>query len=229
MGPVSVEHLKWKASAHGKGDFPLTFDCLLDNSAHLVLIRPEAVKKLDLEIHKLRKPELMSLALKQSTGINAFTDYVFLTLSSINNVWSSLPICAILAPDLCINILLGLPFLKHNKIVIDHDLHTAVHKPSSFDLLNENVFPKHCAPSKSSPYQHRVLFSRQQKEFLSELKITCTNRLTELERINYFERVTPYNVIAAIKDTISILASKQKLLDLESSIKKDFKPLFLLS
>lgn len=131
-----------------------------------------------------------------------------------------------LPPDLCINILLGLPFLKHNKIVIDHDLHTAVHKPSSFDLLNENVFPKHCAPSKSSPYQHRVLFSRQQKEFLSELKITCTNRLTELERINYFERVTPYNVIAAIKDTISILASKQKLLDLESSIKKDFKPLF---
>jgi hypothetical protein len=31
LGPVSVDHLKWKAAVYGEGDFPRTFDCLLDN------------------------------------------------------------------------------------------------------------------------------------------------------------------------------------------------------
>jgi hypothetical protein len=122
LGPVSVDHLKWKAAVYGEGDFPRTFDCLLDNGAHLVLIRPEVVKSLKLKIQKLDNPELVSLALQQNTSVAAFTDFVSLSLSSLNNAWSSLPIRAILAKDLCTDILLGLPFLKHNKIVIDHDL-----------------------------------------------------------------------------------------------------------
>ena len=109
---MSIEHLKWKAAAHGKADFPIKFDCLLDNGAHLVLIRPEAVKKLELEIKKLPNPEIVSLALKQSTGVTAFTDYVSLTLSSLNNAWSSLPICAILAQGLLHRHSLGSPVFE---------------------------------------------------------------------------------------------------------------------
>ena len=77
-----------------------------------------------------------------------------------------------------------------------------------------------------SPHNRRVLFYRHRKDFLCELKITCANRLKDLDKSNYFKHVAPYNFIAAIKDTITALASKQRLLDLESSIKNDFKPLF---
>ena len=110
--------------------------------------------------------------------------------------------------------------------MIDHELQTAVHKPSGFDLLNENCFPEHRAPSKLSPHIHHVLFFKQQKEFLPELKITCANRLKDLEKMDYFEHVKPYNFLAAIKDTITILTSKERLLAIEYSIKNNFKPLF---
>lgn len=44
-----------------------------------------------------------------------------------------------IANDLCVNILLGLPFFKHNKIVIDHKLDTAIDKLTGFDLLHKNT------------------------------------------------------------------------------------------
>ena len=65
----------------------------------------------------------------------------------MNNAWSSKPVRALVAPGLCSNILLGLPFLVHNKIVIDHEAHTAVDKSSGFDLLNENTSCRVVTPS----------------------------------------------------------------------------------
>lgn len=127
-GPISVEHLRWKAAALGHNDFPVPFDCLIDNGAHLVLIRPETVQTLGLKIHKLKNPELVSLAFKQDTGATSFTDCVTL---SLNNAWTSLPVLTILAPNLCTDILLGLPFLSRNKIVVDHELRTAIVTTSS--------------------------------------------------------------------------------------------------
>jgi RNase H-like domain found in reverse transcriptase/Reverse transcriptase (RNA-dependent DNA polymerase)/Integrase zinc binding domain/Chromo (CHRromatin Organisation MOdifier) domain/Aspartyl protease len=225
IAPVSVEHLRWKAAVYGKNDFPVPFNCLLDNGAHLVLIRPEVVKSLGLKIHKLKNPELVSLALKQNTGATAFKDYVTISLSSLNNAWSSLPVCAILAPDLCTDILLGLPFLSHNKILIDHELRTAVHKPSGFDLLNENALPRK-PPPKLSPHARRKLLFNQRKLFLNELKITCDERRRYLDDNKLFETIKPINAISAIKDRITFLASTKRLTALESSIKNDFKKLF---
>ena len=115
-----------------------------------ILIRPEVVKFLGLKIHKLKNPELVSLAFKQNSGATSFSDYVSLTLSSLNNAWTSLPVCTIIALNLCTDILLGLPFLSRNKIVIDHHLRTAINKTSGFDLLNEKPLPRN-APPKLSP------------------------------------------------------------------------------
>jgi Aspartyl protease len=175
--PISVEHLRWKAAIYGSGDFPLQFNCLLDNGAHLVLIRPEVVKKLGLKVCKLINPELVSLALKQNSGTTAFTDYVSLTLSTLNNTWTSRPVCAIIAPHLCTDILLGLPFLSHNKIVIDHELRTAIHKPSGCDLLNENSIPVRKQPPKLSPKKKREIIIKHRRLFLSELKMKLAVRL----------------------------------------------------
>ena len=46
--PLTVPHLFWRASYSPTGDFPLTFDCLLDVGSHLVIIRENLVNELKL-------------------------------------------------------------------------------------------------------------------------------------------------------------------------------------
>src|ERR1700679_1816073 len=70
---------------------------------------------------------------------SSFSGYVSLSLFSSNNAWSSRPVRALIAPALCTEILLGLPFLVRNKIVIDHADRTAIDKTCGYDLLNETL------------------------------------------------------------------------------------------
>jgi len=151
--PLSVPHLCWKANVVGHNDFPVPVDCLLDCGAHLVLIRPETVVDLCLPVQKLKDPLTVSLALNGKDTITTLYDCVTFSVSSLNNAWSSRSVTAIITPGLCTNILLGLPFLAHNKIVIDAAARSAIHKPSGFDLLNEDaVRLKNHAP-KSTPWE----------------------------------------------------------------------------
>jgi Aspartyl protease len=139
VSPISVSHYIWRANVHGNTEFPIPIDTLLDNGAHLVLIRPETVIDLGLPVRKLKEPQRATLAINSVPQTFLLHDYVTLSLSSLNNAWTARPVTALIANDLCIDILLGLPFLKHNKIVIDHELDTAVEKNSGFDLLHEEA------------------------------------------------------------------------------------------
>ena len=67
-------------------------NCLLDNGAHLVLIRPETVTDLALPIRKLKEPVSVTLTLQGTKTENIFHDYVVLELSLLNNEWSSKPV-----------------------------------------------------------------------------------------------------------------------------------------
>jgi len=120
IAPLTVEHLKWEANAFGNNEFPTRIDCLLDNGAHLVLIRPETITDLALPIRKLSELISVTLTLEGKETISELYNYVHLQLHSMNNEWSSKTICMLIAPNLCTSILLGLPFLSHNNIVIDH-------------------------------------------------------------------------------------------------------------
>lgn len=157
-------------------------------------------------------------------------DYVVLTLSSLNNAWTSRPVRALLAPDLCVNIILGLPFLKHNKIIIDHDSDTAIDKISGFDLLNENkpssLSSPHPPSKRLSPLQKHNNILHVRCQVMEELSWHCKEHRLVLEQNNLFNSVTPFNPIAAITNTILHLASQQELLTLEENIKNDYKSLF---
>jgi hypothetical protein len=48
IAPLTIDHLQWNANVFGRNEFPTRITCLLDNSAHLVLIRPETVADLSL-------------------------------------------------------------------------------------------------------------------------------------------------------------------------------------
>jgi hypothetical protein len=228
LSPISVPHYIWHANVYGNTDFPVPTDCLLDNGAHLVLIRPETVADLGLPIRKLSKPQYATVAINSQPQTFSLYNYVILSLSSLNNAWTSRPVRALIANNLCINILLGLPFLKHNKIVIDHDADTAIDKTSGFDLLNENKPHPALTPStpKSSPKQRRDSILHTRRKVLEELKWKCAERLQLLQNNNSFEEIKPFNPIASIKERIEYFATHEQLTKLDNDIKIEYSENF---
>ena len=68
-------------------------------------------------------------------NIIAFEEFVNLQLYNVSGRYVSKTIHAVISPSLCAPILLGLPFLKHNNIVIDVEAKTAIDKKNGFNLL----------------------------------------------------------------------------------------------
>ena len=228
VSPISVPHYTWFANIHGKHEFPTPIQCLLDNGAHLVLIRPETVVDLGLKVRKLHTPQLASVAINSQRHTFELSDYVVISPSSLNNAWTSRPVRALLANDLCTSILLGLPFLKYNKIIIDHELDTAIAKESGFDLLNENLPSSLTTPLTPhlSPKQKRATILRTRRQVLEELRWRCADQRNVLDKDHTTLTLPRINFIASINDTIRRLASKQELLALETKLKDEFHQIF---
>ena len=131
----------------------------------------------------------------------------------------------IIAPNLCSPIILGLPFFICNQIVLDPSLNTAKHKPTEFDLLNEDMLPL-----PPPPHPHHLLqckqFKEQWKACITELKQVCDIRQCHLEMTKAFEQIKPINYIASIKATIECLAIEDTNNKLAEEIMNDFKDIF---
>ena len=63
-------------------------------------------------------------------------EWVRLCLQDPNSFWTARTVHTIVAPGLCAPVILGLPFLVHNTIVVDHTTCTAIDKTTGFDLLH---------------------------------------------------------------------------------------------
>jgi hypothetical protein len=89
FGPISEPHLVWRATVWNSSYVQIPVDTLLKNGAHLALVRPDFASDLNLPICKLTKPMRITLALQNSPTVVELSDYVILSLSSLNNAWSS--------------------------------------------------------------------------------------------------------------------------------------------
>lgn len=88
----------------------------------------------------------------------ASKEWVKLSMYDPTGSWTSKTVRAIVAPSLCAPVILGLPFLAHNNIVVDHAVRTAIDKISGFDLLNPT------SPSSPPPPKKKL------KDFFRDLK-----------------------------------------------------------
>src|ERR1700678_436350 len=70
---------------------------------------------------------LRSLSLEKPSLSRGFRAEPSRHITTLDNAWTSRPVCALVVPGLCTEILLGLPFLVDNKIVVDHDAQTAIY------------------------------------------------------------------------------------------------------
>ncbi|KIJ05142.1 hypothetical protein PAXINDRAFT_53754, partial [Paxillus involutus ATCC 200175] len=138
VAPLLSSHLKWSCLLDGPSlTTPLTIDALIDHGSPVVLIDQQLVNRLGLRIRDLKKPLPVSVAMsgkkKQEFSLS---QYVKLSCTSLDLRYRSRTVRAVIAPNLCSPLLLGGPFLEHNKIVIDHELRTCIAKDQNYDLLN---------------------------------------------------------------------------------------------
>ncbi|KAF9074307.1 hypothetical protein BDP27DRAFT_1416195 [Rhodocollybia butyracea] len=225
--PYKLPHFRWRCHVSGpRSEFPLTVRPLLDDGAHLALIHPDLVDCLGLKCMKLDKPEPVSSAF--SSKDSSLMEFVSFKLSSLNGSFTSHLVPFLVAPSLCTQIILGLPWLSHNKLVIDYSTHTCTHRPSGYDLLNPVVPSRaHIFESKNKTTLKTDLKkmdnrAREVRQVLiHELKSVCA-----MIRLTFPPERVKVDMLAAVKECIEGIALLEKLRVHEEKLKDKYRPIF---
>ncbi|KAF5334115.1 hypothetical protein D9758_016076 [Tetrapyrgos nigripes] len=163
--PLRLPHLNLCALLNGPTvSSPLCVSLLLDSGSHIVLIRDDLAAHLGLRRFKLPRPEVIGVTTTDSSSPMSTTtlhEFVKLRITDHSNTWTSHTVQAIVSPSLCSPMILGLPFLSHNKLALDCENHTCIDKVSGIDILNTKESAERLAsacrvPDRRSPKQKRV-------------------------------------------------------------------------
>jgi len=220
VAPLQTPHLRWDCLVDGPGvSSPLKVSALIDHGSSLVLIGEELADKLGLRRCQLAKPLPLSLALSKDNFL--LSHYVKLSCTSLDQNYTSRTVRAIIAPNLCTPLLLGGPFLQHNRIIIDHELRTCITKDADYDLLQQGQ--THSVPVKRVSSWGPELFWMK-RNVINELKEKLPEWKTIVE--NECEPVKDVDVIAAIRARIDTLAYQEEMKKLDELYKQRFKDRF---
>jgi len=226
--PLKSKHFIWKCKVNGGPtvDFPLMVHTLIDNGAHIVLIRPELVKQLHLPVYTLETPEEVDVAIDTSckkTKKQILSSFVILHLTSPDNVFVAKPVCALITPGLCMPVILGLPWLEHNRIVCDHADRACIVKDLNYDLLHPPpiVLPK--APRKSLKKQ--ISDNKNYKKLaLQELVSVVRDKWAPRRAAD--EVVRQIDIVASIRNRIATISIIDDLEKRGNQIRKDYADVF---
>jgi len=222
VAPLTTPHFLWDCLLDGpKLQSSLRVQALIDHGSHVVLIDDALVDRLGLRRRRLNRPMEVSVAL-QGDAKNSFSlsEYVKLACSSLDSIWTSRVVRALIAPGLCTPLLLGGPFLSHNKIVIDHQARTCIAKDDGYDLLH----PPDLSPPPPCATALLPLLYDYKRAVVGELN--CI--LPELRDIveESCEPVNGLHVVTMVKDRIEVLASVEELRKLDATMKQKFADRF---
>jgi len=207
--PHHGKHLIWNCQIHSQtSDFPVKTHALLDNSAHLILIHPELVDQLGLKKYHLHQPEPINVAFSTEKKQTKLYYYVMLSLLSLDTTWTSHVVKAIITPGLCLPIILGLPWLEHNSIVIDHAACTCIDKIKSYDLLNPPII---LPPPPPKPHLHEQIkiTKADKKLMLAEMMMVCHDRI-KAKNLKP-EEVKEFDVAGAVRNCLDVLIAQEQL------------------
>jgi len=146
-----------------------------------------------------------------------------LSLTPLDAAWTSKSVKALIAPNLCMPVILGLPFLIHNTIVTDHAARTCVDKTVNYNLLNPPpVSPP--PPPKLCLHEQLAETKADKKLMLVELVLVCNNKFKDQKLC---PQVTEnFNIAGAICDRIEILATVESLAKRDAEARAEFKEVF---
>ncbi|KAF8214602.1 hypothetical protein K438DRAFT_1955648 [Mycena galopus ATCC 62051] len=223
---VSEPHLFWDFRMEGPmSNLPIPVRGLIDNGAHLVLIHEDLVDCLDLRRQRLHEPVPVSAAFTDCDDPPPLTEYVHFRALSGDLSYETKTVCALILSNLCAPVILGLPFLKHNSIVVDHADRTVIDKLNNYNLLD----PVIASPPPPPKPRLRELLKKTKadhKLLADELHAVCATRLQVLTDANLFETVREVDVVAAVRERIDTLVEVECRQKLGDKIKSDYKPIF---
>ena len=149
-----------------------------------------------------------------------------MSVSTPCNSWRSRPFVAVVSESLCVELLLGIPFLAHNKIVMDHEFRTAIAKDSGIDILNPSPKPAPLKPLSTA--QKLKAWNNHRKAFWQELTATISHRAA-----NYISPVTtkeniPWRSLFASQFAAAIkrVSEAENIAQISKSLSDEFKDLF---
>jgi hypothetical protein len=226
VAPLTVPHLFWQCCTSGPANcLPLTIYALIDHGSHTVLINESFASSLGLKRRKLHEPMNVEMAMPEEgkKRVVQLKEWVKLSLYDVSGQWTSKTVRAVIAPSLCAPVILGLPFLSHNNIVIDHADRTVIDKVSGFDLLNPPPPPAPKAP-KQTLKQFFLQLKADRALMLAELKMVCAEHLLTIR--NRFEVVKPIDLVAALRQRIETLTAVDQLNRLGDAVKHKYSDVF---
>ncbi|KAG2144235.1 hypothetical protein DEU56DRAFT_910589 [Suillus clintonianus] len=218
VAPFTTPHLTWDCLVDGPAvSSSVTVSALIDHGSPAVLINETLAIKLGLRHRTLPKPLPVSVALSgQQKQSFVLSHYVKLTCSSPDSLYKSRTVRAIIAPNLCTQLLLGGPFPAHNQIVIDHRLRTVIAKDVNYDLLNP---PTPCAPAPSVVPNQLQVYS-----FKKDVVCELNHVLPEYKAIIDKEclPVNGIDLVGAIQAQIDKLTYQNDLTARDAAVKHEF-------
>jgi hypothetical protein len=149
-----------------------------------------------------------------------FDEWVLLTIVSTDQQWVSCYCKALLAPHLCIPILLGGLFLSFNSIAVDHKAQTCIDRKTGYDLLNPPPVAR--VTVKPTPVFGPEL-CKLQKSVNSDLETLLPKMRSNLDSDASQHGTCP---IAAIHTHVEHLVSAQVLKRRDDQFKQRFLDLF---
>jgi hypothetical protein len=220
--PFFVPHFFLDCSVGGPSAIAEVFVCaLIDDRLDSVLINPTYIDRLGLSRRKLPKPKVVMMAVGGGgKEVFSFDEWVPITVVSSDQAWTSRVCRAILAPNLCVPLLLGNPFLATNGIVIDHKLRTCIDKKSGYDLLNPPAL-------KRTTIKPRPRFSpeltKAQKLVIADI---ATLFLKTCEQLNKTAKDLNPCPVASIRTCMERIVTDEVLKRKDAQFKERFLDLF---
>lgn len=146
---------------------------------------------------RLHELFVMDTATPFVSSSTCLTEWVKFQLHDPYNHWSSSSVQAIIAPSLCSDIILGLPFLSHNQIIVDAAVRSVVHRSSGFNLLSlpSPVLP--AAPPRPTLKQSLLATRKNVGNLQEELKAVCVSCKVAVDLS--CEPVRTTDIIAAVQ------------------------------
>ena len=158
-------------------------------------------------------------------GEVVFSEWVKLKTISEDQQWTARTVGALVAPKLSYPVILGGPFLKSNKIVIDHETGSVVTKGTGYQLL---PLQRPAEARRQVPLDakaQRKITERQRSTVVEELKLKTKKRKSDADK--QATRDTAHEHFAkTLNDRISILAVWDELTKYEQEIRKEFEDRF---
>ena len=190
----------------------------------MVLIHPETVKQLGLPTFPLPHPKDVDVAISSSASTKkTLSHFVKFKATSLDGIWTSRTVYAIIAPGLCMPIIFGLPFLEFNGIISDHSHHACIHKKTGYNLINP-VIPLPLPPPKPKLKEQLKTNRHFKAEALKELINTFDDKWAT--RLKPHQPVKPFDKLKAIKFQICSIINNEILRRKEDLLIKEFSKIF---